>query len=132
MDNPNSTISGDFSRMDTAVSTYINGIVDTTINPALFPLLSRAGEVSSSFTAEQEDIASGVTLNSCESANAVYGCGAGQNEIERGIRETPEARMTALPSARESLGKKYGRWTDLHQYLLRPTRRKTRDRNEPS
>ncbi|KAK8022348.1 hypothetical protein PG993_013115 [Apiospora rasikravindrae] len=45
MDNPNSTISADFSRLTTASSIHINGMIDTTINPALFPLLSRAGEV---------------------------------------------------------------------------------------
>ncbi|KAK8129422.1 hypothetical protein PG999_001802 [Apiospora kogelbergensis] len=45
VDNPNSTITGDFSSLSNANSIYINGIINTTISPALFPRLAHAGEV---------------------------------------------------------------------------------------
>ncbi|KAK7990961.1 hypothetical protein PG990_015241 [Apiospora arundinis] len=45
MNNPSSIVPGDFSSLTTANSIYINGVVDNTTSPALFPLLSNAGEV---------------------------------------------------------------------------------------
>ncbi|KAK8067306.1 hypothetical protein PG997_014053 [Apiospora hydei] len=45
LNNPNSTVPGDFSALEEADLIHINGIMNTTTNPALFPRLSKAAEV---------------------------------------------------------------------------------------
>ncbi|KAK7912283.1 hypothetical protein PG985_014764, partial [Apiospora marii] len=45
MDNPGSWLLLDFPRLSTATSIYINGMLDTTMDPSLFPNLTHANEM---------------------------------------------------------------------------------------
>ncbi|KAK6822806.1 hypothetical protein PG987_014351 [Apiospora arundinis] len=109
IDNPGSTVPGDFSRLTDASAIHINGVIHSDTNSVLFPKLSSAGDVKIEPWNPEFDCSWFVRMRDqgkigALSCNGTNGTGAGPSSSPTPLQSTPHNGLTTAASAGIGVG----------------------------